>query len=123
MKVGEMIAQFDLHAPNVVEQDEKIRWLSRIDGMVFNELIETHEGGHENDFEGYSQGAEGCNLLIDDNHCDVYLFYMDMRLYYHLGESTRYNNAKAQFDECYAAYSRWYHKHHTPKRSAVRWGW
>ena len=122
MKVGEMIAQFDAHAPNTVEHDEKIRWLSRLDGQIYNEIIETHEGEHD-EFTGYSSDSDVVEMLVDDAHSDVYLYYMDMRLYYELGESTRYNNAKAMFDECYREYERWYHKQHMPKQHRVRWGW
>ena len=40
----EAINRIDAVKPNVYGQEEKLRWLSVLDGIVKKEIIDTHEG-------------------------------------------------------------------------------
>ncbi len=43
MKAIDMIERVDLLEPNDYSPEQKLHWLSSLDGKVFRELIETHE--------------------------------------------------------------------------------
>ena len=47
MTISDAITMVDALRPNQYSQDMKIRWLSRLDGMIWQEVIRTHEGGTE----------------------------------------------------------------------------
>ena len=47
MKAIDMIERVDLLEPNDYSPEQKLHWLSSLDGKVFRELIETHEDARE----------------------------------------------------------------------------
>ena len=59
MTVNEIIADVDLKEPNSYSSGEKLRWLSSLDGKIFAEVLQTHEGLEEDaSFTPYTDGTE-----------------------------------------------------------------
>ena len=52
MQLLEAINKIDALKPNTYSPDEKIWWLSELDGMIKKEIIDTHEGGKSVEFDG-----------------------------------------------------------------------
>lgn len=46
MTIQELLDRVDLMKPNHFSEEQKIRWLSELEGRVVNEIIMTHENGH-----------------------------------------------------------------------------
>ena len=44
MTAGEILQRVDDLRPNAYSQEQKLRWLQRLDGQILLELLETHEG-------------------------------------------------------------------------------
>ncbi len=108
MKVNEIIELVDLKEPNSYTAAEKIRWLSDLDGRIFNEVILTHE--HEEvEFTPYVDGTE--DLLIGAPYGeDIYVHYLIARIAAGNAETARYNQQIAMYN---AAYSQWWNKHNS----------
>lgn len=106
MTVNQIIALVDLKEPNSYTAAEKIKWLSDLDGKIFNEVVLTHE--HEEvSFTPYSNGSE--TLLIGDPYGeDIYVHYLIARIAAGNAETARYNQQIAMYN---AAYSQWWNRH------------
>ncbi len=115
MTIIEAISRADAIKPNSYTQTEKIKWLSRLDGMVKTEIIDTHEGGEGIAFSGYNDDVElSTELLVPKPYEDVYIRYLEMQIDYANNEYGKYNNSMAMFDSAYSAYQKYYNRDHMP---------
>lgn len=115
MTINDAINQFDNLKSNTYQQDDKIRWLSRLDAMVKRLIIDTHEGGDGITFTGYGSETElSTELLIPEPFDDAYMWWMEAQVDYHNGEYKKYNNAMAMFSAAYEAYQNYYNRNHMP---------
>ena len=46
IKAMDMIERLDMLEPNDYAPEQKLRWLSALDGKIYREVIRTHEGGN-----------------------------------------------------------------------------
>ena len=102
MTVSEILALVDLKEPNAYTAEEKIRWLSDLDGKIFREAILTHEHG-EASCAPLTSGAD--ELLIGPPYGeDVYVHYLIARIAAGNAETARYNQQIALYNAAYAQY-------------------
>ena len=121
MTVNDIIALVDLKEPNNYSPEEKIKWLSDLDGKIFKEVILTHAHGNE-EFTPYNIHAldpvpEGQtppdpeDLLIEAPYGeDIYVHYLIARIAAGNAEVSRYNQQIAMYN---AAYSQWWNHYNT----------
>ena len=122
MTIIEAINRADASRPNGIEQSEKIRWLSRLDGIIKLEIIDTHEGGEGIVYTGYSEGTPlDTVLIVPEPWCDLYIHYLESRIDYAYSDFDKYNNANMQFSEGYDAFAAWYHRTHSSKASRFKY--
>ena len=115
MTIIEAIHQIDSIKPNSYSQSDKIRWLSRLDGKVKNEIINTHEGENKEVFTEYNeQTRTATELLIPHPYDEVYVLWLEAQMDYANGEYTKYNNSITMFNEAYAQFERFYNRTHMP---------
>ena len=115
MTIIEAINQIDTLKPNTYSQNDKVRWLSCLDGKVKEEIIDTHEGGEDVSFSGYDASTPLSDpLLVTEPYDDVYRYWLEAQIDYANGEYTKYNNSMSMFNEAYSAYERYYHRNHLP---------
>ena len=118
MTIQEVLDAVDQLVPNAFSFEEKVAWLSTLDGMIKAEIIDTHEGAEKVSFEGYDvriQHIEDSVLLAPEPYAhDLYVKYLQSQMDYFNGESKRYNNSLAAFEAAYTAFARWYNKTHLP---------
>lgn len=115
MTIMEAIYRVDAQKPNVCSQDEKIRWLSVLDGIVKNEIIDTHEGGEGVSFKGYSALSDlNTELLIPAPYDEVYIHWIEMHIDYANAEYGKYNNSMAMYTNAYSTFERYYNRTHMP---------
>ena len=117
MKIIEAINRIDALKHNTYTQADKVRWLSTVDSMVKNHVIDTHEGGKEIPFAGYDSDTDpdSTELLIPTPFDEVYLRWMEAQIDYHNGEYGKYNNAVDMFNTVYESYQSYYNRTHMPK--------
>ena len=125
MTLIEAINHVDSVNPNTYSQQEKVYWLSTLDGVVKREIIDTHEGSENVTFEGYNDDTLLTTvLLIPAPYDEAYVFYLAAQIDYWNREIGKYNNSIAMFNSKYNAYEKYYNRTHMPisKGKCFRFG-
>lgn len=114
MKIVDAITRTNLLKSNVYSELEQVRWLSTLDGMVKEQIIDTHEGGNVI-FNGYDDSTDTeTELLVPEPYSEMYLHWLEAQIDYYNGEYDKYNNAMAMFNTAYNNYNNYYNRTHMP---------
>ena len=117
MKISEALSKLDAYLSESVESDEKLSWLDRIEGIIYNEIILTHEDPipkPSSCFEGERE------LIAEEPYSDLYIFYMAMQRDMQMRDNVSYANNMAAFATAYSAYADHYNRRHMPKKEATK---
>ena len=115
MTIIEAINRIDTLKPNTYAQETKVYWLSKLDGIIFDKIIKTHEGAEMEQFNGYSAETPiDTKLIVSAPYDDIYLRWLETQIDYANGEFARYNNGVQAYNDAYTAYFRYYNRHHMP---------
>ena len=116
MKLVEALNRIDTQNKNTYSQNDKVAWLSALDMMIKTQVIDTHEGAETKGFSGYDETTDlQTELLAPAPFDEMYLRWLDARIYYANGEYSRYNNAITAYQELYDGFSNFYNRTHMPK--------
>lgn len=116
MNVTEIIACVDKLRPNGYDQEDKTRWLSEIEGMIVDEILNMAEG---NDivFTGYKYELDAeKETILPDRFTDIYIHYLKAKIELNDDELTQYNKEVMVYQSAYDQYAAWYRRNHMPKR-------
>lgn len=115
MTIMGAINHIDAVKPNGYSQDEKIRWLSTLDGVIKAEIIDTHEGAEDVEFTEYNENTPlEQALLVPHPYDDVYVKWLEAQIDYANGEYRKYNNSITMYNAAYIAFSKHYNRTHKP---------
>ena len=116
MTIKECIDLVDNVKPNQYSIEDKVQWLSFLDGIIINDVIKTHEGyqNEYEEFDGYSADRLGEKLIVDSPYDSLYVAYLKMKIDEENGETARYNNSSTMFNSYMTAYKKHYNKIHMP---------
>lgn len=114
MRVREAIDRIDSLKHNTYTYGEKVEWLSRLDGMIKANIIDTHEGGQDVVYKPYTDKDMETELLIGAPYDEMYIRYLEAQIDYYNGEIKRYNNSMMMYQAAYDAYERFYNRTHMP---------
>lgn len=121
MTINDVISRTDNLKPNSFQPDEKVRWLSDLDGRIKTEIIDTHEGADKVTFTGYDDTTDiGTELLVPAPYDEIYVRYLEMQIDLTNGELARYENSCDLFNSAYSAFERYYNRTHMPLSKKVR---
>ena len=115
MKVIEAIQKVDALKPNNYSQEDKIKWLSTLDGIIKTEIIDTHEGGSEVIFNGYDMNSLETELLVPAPYDEIYIKWLEAQINYNIGEIGKYNNSMTMYNTAFSTFERYYNRKHMPK--------
>lgn len=117
MTVKEAIDKIDQLKPNAFSEEEKVAWLSELDGLVQREIF-AGRGDSAADFTGYDAGTPGTTpLLVPEPYTAVYLHWLESKIDYWNGELNKYNNASAMFNLAYQRFAdAWVAEHKAVKQ-------
>lgn len=122
MKIIEAINRIDALKHNTYSQTDKVRWLSTLDNMVKNHVIDTHEGAEEVSFTGYDESTDiQTELLMPAPYDEAYLRWLEAQIDYNNGEYGKYNNAVVAFTDIYDGYKAHYNRTHMPKGKKLKY--
>lgn len=122
MKIIEAINRIDAMKHNTYSQPDKVRWLSTLDSMVKNHVIDTHEGAEEVSFTGYDDSTDlQTELLMPAPYDEAYMHWLESKIDYHNGEYGKYNSAMETFTTFYDGYKAYYNRHHMPKAKKLKY--
>lgn len=138
MKVSALIEQYNMERPNEVEDSAKVSMLKKIEHIIINEVILTHEFNkddapmemsvtgstlHINKGGNLTQHLDSfgmhIELLIPEPYEDVYTFFLDMRIAFNNNDMKRYNVASAMYNNALLTYQQYYNRTHKANRAEV----
>jgi hypothetical protein len=109
------IGMIDALKPNTYSQEEKIKWLSNLDLSIKKEIIDTHEGGEEIEFNGYDVNTPlDTELLAEAPYDEMYVFCLESQIDYANGEYGKYNNSITAFNSALSNFRNYYNRKHMP---------
>lgn len=118
MTLIEAITQADETNKNQYSRRQKIVWLSRLEAMVKNDVIDAHEGSDSVSFSGYGEDTPlGTVLIMPQPYDECYIHWLQAQVYYANEEIDRYNRSMTMFNAMYDDFKSHYKKNHKPKGS------
>lgn len=122
MTIREAIDLVDLVKPNQYEDALKIKWLSKLDGQIFEEIFKTHEGCPAESFAGYNSEADDSTVLLvtDPYAMDIYNYYLQAQIDKENGEINKFNQSGVLYNDAYQAFLNHYHRTHMPLAAGKR---
>ena len=122
MTIAQAIASIDSVMHNTYSQEQKVQWLSTLDAMVKEQLLDTHEDPPEVIFTGYDRETPlDTVLLMPEPYDQAYPLWLEAKIHYHNGEYGKYNQALQQYQAVLDAYRNQYHTTHMPKGRGYRY--
>ena len=119
MTIIEAINRIDELKPNSYTYLDKIGWLSKLDGTIKKNIIDTHEDGEDITFTGYNNDTpDDTELLVKAPYDEIYLYWLESRIDYYNGEMAKYNNSAAMFNNAYAEYANYINRKKMPLTKA-----
>lgn len=119
--IEEVIAQIDGSKPNTYSVSDKIRWLNDLDGKIKALVIDTHEGGSDIVFEGYSEENLKAELLVSSPFENIYVRWLEAQIDYANNEYSKYNNSISRYNEIYSAFENYYNRNHLPLTKKINY--
>ena len=99
MTLNEATQRLDAQKHNTCTWQQKVQWISELDGLTKKLLF-------GQDFPGYGENTSGATVLqIPAPFSEAYLYYMESKIDYQNGEFTRFNNAYAMFRATWQRYA------------------
>lgn len=116
MTISEALTRADAVKPNTYSDEDKIRWLSTLDGFVKEHIIDTHEGGERVVFRGYDETTSlETELLVPAPHDHIYIHWLEAQIDYANDEYDRYENTMDMYNTAYDNFKNYYNRTHMPK--------
>ena len=121
MTIIEAINRIDSLKPNSYSPEDKISWLSTLDGEIKSNIIDTHKGTENVTFNGYdTDTALDTVLLVPAPYDDIYIKWLEAQIDYANGETPRFNNSIIMYNTAYSAFQRYYNRTHMPKGQNIK---
>ena len=138
MNIQECINRVDSVKPNQYSIEDKVRWLSYLDGSIQKEIFDRYEQPPEEketqiiiiygstttteetteevtEFTGYSPDRLTDELLVPFPYDELYVAYLKAKIDEENGETAKYNNSAATFNGMLQDFHKAYHRDHMPK--------
>lgn len=117
MTIQTAIDMIDTLKPNMVPHHQKVAWLSDLDGLIWREVILTHEGAPNIEFEGYNQDTSpGTTLLAPEPYTDIYQHYMASKMDTANRETGEYAKDMALFNNAWQTLCDYWNRTHMPRQ-------
>lgn len=110
MTPNKAIEIIDRLKPNSYSEEDKLRWINEIDGMVQRLVVQSDE------IKKYSYPEDmDKELLIPAPFENVYPLYLEAKIDYQNREYANYNNSATMFEAEYSEYKKAYIREHQAK--------
>ena len=121
MTLQECINRVDNAKPNHYATEDKVMWLSYLDGSIKKTVIDLHEHKGEDgfdielpEFRPYSPDRLTDELLVKFPYDEMYVDYLKAKIDEENGETARYNNTASTFNMKLQEFTQAYHREHLP---------
>jgi len=116
MRIIDAISRVDGLYFNTFSNDDKVAWLSKLDGLVYKQIIATHEGAEDRGFTGYDPLKDlQTPLLVPAPYDEMYIPWLQAQMELALRETDGYNASILTFNAEFGAFENEYNRTHLPK--------
>lgn len=115
---SEIINRVDLNKPNAFDQEEKLRWLTELDGKIATEVMMMSITGVRNLPRGVA--ALDCEPLVSFPYDDLYDRWLEAKIDYHNGEFDTYQNSMQAYNAAYNNFVNWFLNTYDPVQGYER---
>lgn len=120
MTAGEAIRRVDELEPNQFSDAQKLRWLSNLDGQIYEELVKTHADPIREQFEEYVNLDD--ELLVPFPYAEgLYNWYLQAMIAAENSETESYEQLRQLYNSALQQFSDWYNRRHRPLGGARFW--
>lgn len=110
--MNKVIEELDSVKPNAYSEEDKYKWIARLDGMISLEVYGDKEPVQYN----LPKDADK-ELLVAEPFADIYVLYCAAMVDFHNREYNNYNNSAMMFGERLEAYKRYYIQRNAPGKA------
>lgn len=116
MTIQAAIEMIDTLKPNMFSRTQKVMWLNDLDGLIWREIILTHEGVKPGSvFDGYNQDTDfSTNLLAPEPYTDIYKHYLAAQMDIANRETGEYSKDMVLFNNAWQTLCDYWNRKHTP---------
>lgn len=115
MTLQEALDQLDELKPNMMSRKLKVKYLSEIEQLIYDEIVTRHEHDPELGKPAYTEDTDpGTVMLIPDPYSMVYVYWLMTKVDIQNQEDARYNIDRMHFESSYDTMSDWYTREHMP---------
>lgn len=104
MTISDVVLEIGRIKPHSYTEDTLRRWLSELDGKVWEDLMCHYLPADEKPSLPYAADDTLAALLIPFPHEDVYIKFLGAQIDFHNGDVERYNNSMMMFTEQYQTF-------------------
>ena len=115
---AEIIGRVDSYKPSAFETEEKLRWLTELDGKIAVEVMMLNPEFVRNMPRG--EVALSCEPLIGFPYEDLYDRWLEAKIDYHNGEFSAYQNAMEAYNAAYNGWLNWFLNSYDPVQGYER---
>lgn len=120
MTIGEVISRVDELSPSQYSNEQKLRWLTNLDGKIYEEIVKTHRDPIRETFTAYT-GTQA-ELLVPFPYAeDLYVFYLQAMIALQNAEDGKYEQMRVVYNEALEAFENWYNRTHEPQGGTRFW--
>lgn len=116
MTIQAAIDLIDSLKPNMFSDQQKVAWLSELDGMIWREVIKTHEGYPAGiDLVGYDQDTEmDTVLLAPEPYSDLYKHWLASRMDVSNRDNQEYTKDMVLFNNAWQTLCNYWNRAYMP---------
>ena len=115
MTIQMAIDMVDQLKPNMFSPTQKVAWLNDLDGLVWREVITTHEDAPDGPFEGYDQDTNtSTELLVPEPYTDIYRHYLAGQMDIANRDNGEYAKDMVLFNNAWQTLCDYWNRTHTP---------
>ncbi len=115
MTAADAIRKIDELAPNQYSAEQKLDWLTEIEGRIQIEIYDTHEGSPTSEI-GETMTAETL-LTVPAPYSVLYVDFLRTQIDYCNGENIRQQDSADKFNDSFESFAAYWNRTHKPIRT------
>lgn len=120
MTVNEAINKIDALVPNVFSFNDKLMWLSTLDGMIKENILSNYIGCDDTTRTDYTEDDGDTPLVVSAPYDTIYLYWLQAQINYWNQEIIQYQNSMDMYNTALAEFKNYYNRKHTPKKNKFK---
>lgn len=116
--IREVIGRIDDSKPNAFENEDKVRWLSLLDGKIAADVMMMSI----TEIQQFNYSADDMDreLLVSFPHDDIYDYWLMAQIDLANGETDKYQNSAEVYNAAYSNFVRWFANTYAPAQGYPR---